>query len=87
MQILPLQLLLPLTVTILEATNPGNCLSTTCWVESGPAEGGRRRFCSNVQCKEKPFIRGRTRTRLSGNFALFLPTDIKGFDNKLTAIL
>lgn len=33
MQILPLQVLLPLTFNILKGTNPGNLLSTTCWVK------------------------------------------------------
>lgn len=36
MQILPLQVLLPLQFNILKATNPGNLFSTTCWVKLEP---------------------------------------------------
>lgn len=34
MHILPLWVLLPLKFNILEVTNPGNLLSTTCWLQT-----------------------------------------------------
>lgn len=45
MQILPLQVLLPLKFNILKGTNPGNLLSTTCWVKM-EAEGEEGDACT-----------------------------------------